>query len=38
MRENIKISIVIKNIIESEDTLMQKVERPIIIFFQLFHT
>ena len=38
VRENPKISIVIKNVIESEDTLMNKAERPINYFFQHFHT
>ena len=33
-----KISIVIKNEIESENTLMHKAERPSNYFFQLFHT
>ena len=37
MRENKKkISIVLKNVIGSEDTLMHEAERPII--FQHFHT
>ena len=39
MRENLKkISIVIKNVNESEDTLMYEAERPGNYFFQLFHT
>ena len=37
VRENLKYEIVIKNVIVSEDTLMQKAEHPSI-FFQLFHT
>ena len=38
MRENIKKSIVIKNINGSEDPLMHKEEGPSNYFFQLFHT
>ena len=33
-----KISIIIKNVIGAEDTLMHKAERPSNYFFQLFHT
>ena len=33
-----KISIVIKNVIESEDTLMHIAEHPSKYFFQHFHT
>ena len=33
-----KISIVVKNVIESEDTLMPKAERPSNYFSQRFHT
>ena len=32
------MSIVIQNVIGSEDTLMHKTERPSNHFFQLFHT
>ena len=38
VRENLKISIVIKNINRSEDPLMHKAEGPSNYFFQLFHT
>ena len=37
-RNSKKISIVIKNVNGSEDTLMHKAERPSNYFFQLFHT
>ena len=36
MRENLKISIVIKNVIESEDTLVHKAVRPINYFSNTF--
>ena len=38
VRENLKISIFIKHVIGSDDTLMHKAERPSNYFFQLFHT
>ena len=37
MRENLKTSIVIKNVIGSEDTLMHKAERPCNFFPTLSH-
>ena len=37
VRENLKISIVIKNVIWSEKTLMHKAVRPSNYFFQFFH-
>ena len=37
VRENLKISIVIKNVIWSEKTLVHKAERPSNYFFQFFH-
>ena len=37
MRENKKISIVIKNVIWFEKTLMHKAVRPSNYFFQFFH-
>ena len=37
-RKSEKISIVIKTVIESADTLMHKAERPSNYFFQHFHT
>ena len=37
VRENLKISIVIKNVIRSEKTLMHKAVRPSIYFFQFFY-
>ena len=33
MHENLKISIVLKNVIGSEDTLMHKAEHPSNLFF-----
>ena len=33
MRENLKISIIIKNVIEAEDTMMHSAERPSNYFF-----
>ena len=38
VRENLKKSIVIKNINGSEDPLMHKAEGPSNYFFQFFHT
>ena len=37
VHENLKKSIVIKNVIRSEKTLMHKAERPSNYFFQFFH-
>ena len=37
VRENLKISIVIKNVIWPEKTSMHKAVRPSNYFFQLFH-
>ena len=38
MRENLKISISIKNVVEAEDIMMHGAERPSNYFFQHFHT
>ena len=38
VRENLKISIIIKNVIEAEDTMIHSAERPSNYFFQHFHT
>ena len=37
MRKNLKISIVIKNVIWPEKSLMHEAERPSNYFFQFFH-
>ena len=37
LRENLKKSIVIKNVIRSDETLMHKAEFPNNYFFQIFH-
>ena len=37
VRENKKISIIVKNVIRSGITLMHKAERPSNYIFQLFH-
>ena len=37
LRENLKKSIVIKNVIRSDETLMHKAESPSNYFFQVFH-
>ena len=37
MRENLKKSIIIKNVIEAEDTMMHGADHPSNYFFQHFH-